>query len=173
MPRSCVSGPVIDAGCACIGNGGVSDGSSFNVDIGNTCDAWDGMEQYCIDYEASTKERGGANDWCPDDWCYVDPLTCDQPVYKSSYFNDEQLAAANLNYLYFSYKACSSCFAGNQWVGDCECTGNQGASDGSSFSVNMGGADVGLADVRGCQAWDGQEQYCIDYAAETKEAKLW
>ena len=36
---------------------------------------------------------------------------------------------------------------GNSWVGFCECTGNKGASDGSTYSVNMGGANVGLEDV--------------------------
>ena len=51
--------------CACIGNQGVSDGSKFGADIGNSCDAWDGKEQYCIDYAAASKLDGGANDWCP------------------------------------------------------------------------------------------------------------
>merc|ERR1711904_198871 len=131
--------------CPCTGNKGASDGSSFSVDIGESCAAWDGMESYC-------KEGGSSfgSDWCEDDWCYVD-ASCSQPTYSSSYFPGTEL--------YFSYKSCDADFMGNSWVGLCECTGNKGASDGSSYGVNMGGANVGLEDVRGCKPWDGLEQY--------------
>lgn len=162
-------GPNHGNGCECIGNNGVSDGTTYNKDIGNSCKPWDGMESYCMAYEYDTLADGEANDWCPDDWCYVDPMTCSEPVYKSSYFSEEELQAAGLPYLYFSYKACDSCFSGNGWVGYCECTGNQGASDGSTYSVNMGGANIGLEEVRGCNDWDGQESYCQDYAYETTQ----
>jgi hypothetical protein len=154
------------SGCKCIGNRGVSDGTKYNMEIGNSCMPWDW--DGCQAYDSDTFADGKDNDWCKDDWCYVDPLTCDQPVYKSTYFTEEELAAKGLMYLYFSYKACDSCFSGNGWVGYCECTGNHGASDGSEYSVNMGGAKTGLADVRGCNDWDGQEQYCKDYADATK-----
>jgi len=157
------------SGCKCIGNRGVSDGTKYNMEIGNSCMPWDwdGCQASAYDYD--TFADGKDNDWCKDDWCYVDPLTCDQPVYKSTYFTEEELAAKGLMYLYFSYKACDSCFSGNGWVGYCECTGNHGASDGSEYSVNMGGAKTGLDDVRGCSDWDGQEQYCKDYADDTKQ----
>jgi len=127
------------AACPCTGNGGVSDGSTYPVSIGNTCDAWDNMGSYCTD--ASSASYG--SDWCTDDWCYVDPDNCDEPVYKSSYFPGVTL--------YFSYKSCDPTFAGNTWVGFCECTGNEGASDGSTYPLNIG---------RSCAAWDHMGSYC-------------
>ena len=71
---------------------------------------------------------------------------------KSSYFPNATL--------YFSYQACNSWFAGNSWVGLCECTGNEGASDGSSYRGDIGGQNLGLEGVRGCKSWDGLEPYC-------------
>ena len=129
------------------------------------CKPWDGLEQYCIDYAADTKETCGANDWCPDEWCYVDPNRCDKPTYQSSYFAGVDL--------HFSYSKCDRDFVGNSWVGQaaegastcpgvsgpCACIGNQGVANGSSY-----GADIGNS----CDAWDGKEQYCIDYAADSK-----
>ena len=54
-------GPNHGNGCECIGNNGVSDGTKFNMDIGNSCRPWDGMESYCMAYEYDTLADGEAN----------------------------------------------------------------------------------------------------------------
>ena len=104
--------------CECTGNKGASDGTSFSVNMGGAnvgledvrgCKPWDGLEQYCIDYPADTKVPCGPNDWCPDEWCYVDPNRCDKPTYASSYFPGVDL--------HFSYSKCDPDFVGNSWVG--------------------------------------------------------
>ena len=69
--------------------------------------------------------------------CYVDPLTCKQPVYATTTFAD----VTGGNTLFFSYKSCKPCtFAGNGWVGKCECTGNKGAP--SAEQGGFGGAQM-------------------------------
>ena len=73
-------------------------------------------------------------------------------MYKSSYFPDDPI--------YFSYKSCNQYFAGNTWVGKCECTGNDGASDGTVYGGFIGGYKLGFEEIRGCKAWDGAEPYC-------------
>ena len=91
------------------------------------CKPWDGLEQYCIDYAADTKETCGANDWCPDEWCYVDPNRCDKPTYASSYFAGVDL--------HFSYSKCDEDFVGNSWVGQSA----EGASTcGSGYGYGYG-----------------------------------
>ena len=70
---------------------------------------------------------------------------------KSSYFPNATL--------YFSYQACNSWFAGNSWVGLCECTGNEGASDGSSDRGDIGGQNLGLEGVRGCKSCAGEAEH--------------
>merc|ERR1719181_1892375 len=121
---------------------------------GDFCQANDMTTATCQPGGGSVDEDGIPADWCMDNWCYVNPLTCDKPTYESSYF-----PGANL---WFSYKACDAAFMGNGWVGHCECTGNLGLPGvvQPGYSVNYGGSVTGTA-TRGCRAWDGEEGYCI------------
>jgi len=139
--------------CACVPTDleyGVISGVSTLMDptYGDFCQPNDMTTETC--------QPGGnseGDDWCSDNWCYVNPETCDKPTYLSSYF-----PGANL---WFSYKACDAAFMGNGWVGECECTGNGGlpGTGGNTNAPNYGGSVTGTT-TRGCNAWDGEEDYC-------------
>ena len=79
---------------------------------GSGCKAHDAGFDAC---KTSSKTAAGqADDWCQDQWCFVDKNTCKFKAIKVSY-----TAADN----YFAYETCDASFAGNGWVGRCKCVG--------------------------------------------------
>lgn len=73
------------------------------------CKAHDSGEGTCK--TATDTGNGEPNDWCLDQWCIVDPNTCDQRSIEISYTAADD---------YFSYEVCDQNFAGNGWAGRCK-----------------------------------------------------
>jgi len=88
-----------------------SEGKAYvGADFGYGCKEHDAQSDFCK--EATDTAFGQPNDWCLNEWCIVDPETCDQKVRGVSY----TLASDD----FFSYEACNPEFAGNGWVGYCK-----------------------------------------------------
>jgi hypothetical protein len=79
---------------------------------GSGCKAHDAGYDSCN--TSTNLADGQADDWCQDQWCFVDPNSCKFKAIKVSY-----TAADN----YFAYETCDANFAGNGWVGRCKCVG--------------------------------------------------
>merc|ERR1719321_276022 len=105
--------------CACTGNMGKgAQQEYYPKDIGNSCSAWDGGMDYCLEGGSSYGE-----DWCPSAWCYA-PESCEGSA-KGSYLSDYDGPD-----LYYNYDLCG---AEDTYTGtdsdplkDCACTGNMG-----------------------------------------------
>ena len=108
--------PTVNDPCACIGNQGASDGSKYHIAIGNYCEAWDSIERHCTQVAEEHKEDGGSHDWCKHQWCYVDPCKCKRPVYKGTYWTEEELSRSGSPYVYYSYAPCEPKFKTNNYV---------------------------------------------------------
>ena len=79
---------------------------------GSGCKAHDAGHDACS--TSNNTGVGQADDWCQDQWCFVDKDACKFKAIKVTY-----TAADN----YFAYEACDAGFAGNGWVGRCKCEG--------------------------------------------------
>lgn len=140
--------------CRCIGYDGPSQGQlspgspfTFPDSYGDSCEAHDSNLPSC---------QGVNNSACTDKWCFVDPNTCDRPIYPSLSFPGRNL--------YFSYMACDTAFSGNDNVGHCECVGNGNYFEGDQGMMfgtsSYGGAVTGT--LRGCQTWDKTGPLCAE-----------
>ena len=76
-------------------------------------------------------------DWCADQWCYVDPDKCLNAAVYPALSGVAQVAD-----LSWSYKSCDDTFAGNAWVGYCECTGRP-TYGGVGATLVFNGTSVG------------------------------
>jgi len=134
--------------CSCIHVDIPTSVLSSEATYGNGCAAHD----LNVRRECENSASSGELDWCHDEWCWVDPLHCDQPTYKSNDFSELDI--------WYSYKSCDATFAGNALVGYCECIGNNNSFGSSvSHSVDYGGASTGK-DSRGCGLWDLPSEDC-------------
>jgi len=129
--------------CPCIG----STSSFFNGTVrpagwGATCAAWNEDSQG-LGYVTGSCSVTDPPDWCADMWCYVDSSCTGAATYESN------VAVAK-----WSYKACDAEFAGNTYVGFCECTGVMPDIFGPSGIVPQRPYGWGAS----CAAWNENAQ---------------
>jgi len=153
------------AGCPCVDTSSLFTGYIRPRHWGDSCVAWDSVSGTSPDLttawggvcfpalnnltSAPNNLTSAVPDWCSDEWCYVDPTTCDVGSYPSA------LGTVQAAGLAWSYKTCNASFTGNSWVGDCECTGVTGVFNGTERPTNWGAS---------CAAWndgDGKWPQCV------------
>jgi hypothetical protein len=101
--------------CRCIGIAGITggsslaqmgDNSSYPTEAGSHCGAWDDgrFPGFCED---KTQTPGQGQGWCQQQWCYVDPCSCDLDVLPKK-SDAMSLARFKGRPLYFSYATCTT-----------------------------------------------------------------
>lgn len=80
-------------------------------EYGSYCKAWDIPESLNgqIFLTACAESNRAFNPWCSEEWCFVDPCSCDMPdVAQSNMFSDQYPSSRGR--LAFSYLSCAQCW---------------------------------------------------------------
>jgi len=150
--------------------------ASYPADLGARCEAWDnGRHPSCKEGE----EPGIGNDWCGQQWCYVDSCTCELPVLPkaSIYVTDAKYRGRPIFYSY------ATCGGKDTWaderpkVGEasCQCIGFDNVKGTTEILVKAPSGEMQMAaypaDIGAtCQAWDqGRHPEC----ARGKDSPKW
>jgi hypothetical protein len=134
-----------DDPCACSGNMGYSEREDYYADsMGDYCDVWDLMHDYC--------QEGGSSygaDWCESPWCYTSAECPGAAV--GSYFTGVLMEGEEP--LYYNYGVCGAddSYTGTEYD-PCACSGNQGYSAREDDYVDS------MGDY--CDVWDMMHDYC-------------
>jgi len=114
--------------------------TDYPGDFGEACKIWeDPGHSACYDLTTippQVKPISEQADWCLEEWCYIDPCSCDAAdATKSDYFPGA---------LFYSYATCgakntyTAAESATNTVGNAECATNTETSDAQSLTMGFG-----------------------------------
>jgi hypothetical protein len=127
--------------------------------FGSFCKSWDqfppsGLKPFTEYWGCNASATGGVQEWCKDQWCYVDPCDCEPDVATG-----ESLMFTGAN-LFFSYDLCcmeTKTMEGCMFAPGCTWDGIQcRQANASSYTENRcqsKGTDKATCDTYGSCAW--------------------